>query len=139
MPIPFWSTITLLTEILVTASVLYIFYTSHKTGRFPEKLAAVTVGYEILFNITYMASRIFEHKNPSELMSHAAILLAIFHGTFSLIMFVALLVFLFVAWRAYRKGQNYFAVHSKATIVFIVLWLVAVVSGFAFYYLSYLA
>jgi len=138
MHIPLWSTVTLLTEILVTGSVLYLFYTSFKTGRFPQKLAAATVGYEIIFNITYMASRVLEHKNPSQLESKGAILLAIFHGIFSLIMFVALLVFLFIAWRAYRKGINYFALHPKATVTFIALWLVAVLSGFAFYYISYL-
>ena len=138
MPIPLWSTITLATELLVTLSVLYIFYKSYRTGRFPNILASITVAYEVIFNITYMASRELGHKNPSALEPSGVILLAIFHGIFSLVMFIALLVFLGIAWRAYRKGTNFFALHPKITISFIILWLIAVITGFAFYYVSYL-
>lgn len=137
MDIPLFSTITLATEVLVTASVLYIFYSGYKNGKLPYALTAVTLAYEICFNISYMASRLLSHKNPSKLESNLAIGLAIFHGSFSLLMFLALLVFMALAWINYKKGINYFAAHKKFTIVFICLWLVAVLSGIAFYFVSY--
>jgi hypothetical protein len=137
MDIPVFSTITLITEVLVTTSVLYIFYSGYKKGRLPYALTAITLGYEVCFNISYMASRLFGGKNPSRLEDHLTIALAIFHGSFSLLMFLALLVFMVLAWINYKKDVNYFAAHKTFTIVFVCLWLVAVLSGIAFYFVSY--
>ena len=137
--IPWFSTFTLFTELLVTISVLYIFYSGYKRNRFPYTLTAITLAYEIVFNISYMASRALGGKNPSILETRLAVGLAIFHGTFSLVMFVALLVFMGLAWRNYKKGINYFAAHKSFTYVFAALWLVAILSGFVFYYVSYLS
>ncbi len=137
--IPWFSTFTLFTELIVTASVLYVFYTAYKRNVFPYTLVAITLGYEILFNISYMASRALGGKNPSKLSGSHIIGLAIFHGTFSLLMFIALLVFMSLAWKNYKKGINYFQLHKNFTIVFIALWLIAIASGFGFYYTAYLA
>lgn len=137
--IPWFSTFTLFTELLVTVSVLYIFYSGYKHGRLPYPLVAVTLAYEILFNISYMASRALGGKDSSKLAGKWQIGLAIFHGTFSLLMFLALLVFMGIAWIKYKKGINFFQLHKTFTKIFIVLWLMAVVSGFGFYYLAYLA
>jgi hypothetical protein len=136
--IPWFSTFTLFTELLVTASVLYVFYSAYKRNVFPFTLVAITLGYEILFNISYMASRALGGKNPSKLAGGSVIGLAIFHGIFSLIMFIALLVFMGLAWVNYKKGINYFQQHKYSTISFIILWMIAIASGFAFYALAYL-
>jgi len=53
-------------------------------------------------------------------------------------MFIALLVFMGLAWANYKKGINYFQQHKIFTASFIVLWLIAIASGFAFYYIAYL-
>ena len=135
--IPWFSTFTLFTELLVTLSVLYIFYYGYKFNRFFYKLTAITLAYEIFFNISYMASRAVGHKNPSVLIKGTPVILAAFHGIFSLLMFLALLVFMGLAWYNYKKGINYFLVHKYVTFIFIVLWLIAVFSGFAFYWVSY--
>lgn len=138
MHIPFFSTFTLFTELLVTCSILYIFYQAYRYNRFLYTLTGFTLAYEILFNISYMASRALEHQNPSQLEAPFTIALAIFHGTFSLLMFILLLIFMGLAWKNYRTGVNYFALHKTLTKTFVVLWLIAVASGFVFYYVSYL-
>jgi heme A synthase len=138
MHAPFFSTFTLFTEALVTISVLYIFYSGYKHNKFPYTLAAITMAYEILFNISYMASRALNKKvdvMPPD--SAFLITLAIFHGTFALLMFLALLVFMFFAWKNYKKGSNFFQAHKTMLIWFIVLWMTAVISGFLFYYEYY--
>lgn len=136
--IPWFSTFTLFTELLVTLSVLYIFYSGYKNSRFPYLLTAATLTYEILFNISYMASRILSHANPSRLENNTVLVLAAFHGIFSLLMFIALLIFMSLAWRNYKKGLNYFKNHSIITFSFIFLWLVAIGSGITFYLATYL-
>jgi hypothetical protein len=138
-PIPWFSTFTLFTELIVTACILYIFYSAYKYNVFKYTLVAFTLAYEVCFNISYMASRAIGGKNPSRLAGNIIIGLAIFHGAFSLLMFLSLLVFMGLAWVKYKKGINYFFLHKRFTQTFIILWLIAVASGFAFYYVAYLS
>ena len=137
-PIPWFSTFTLFTEILVTAGVLYIFYQAKTKNIFHYKTAAAVLGYEILFNISYMASRTGGHIKSARFEQPWEIALAAFHGIFSLLMFLALLVFMALAWKNYKKGVNYFLVHKTLTGWFIGFWLLAVISGIVFYVVSYL-
>jgi heme A synthase len=136
--IPWFSTFTLFTEIIVTSAILYVIYTGYVKNEFPGHVAAAALSYEILFNISYMASRLFTHEDSTQYPdSPFHVALAIFHGTFSLIMFVLLLVFMFFAWRGYRSGKNYFRIHKKLMVVFLISWMIAVLSGFLFYYEAY--
>jgi len=137
MTAPLFSTVTLATEIVVTTSVLYTFWSAYTRGRFPYVLTGITLAYEILFNVSYMVLRTATH-GPITQDAPAEIALAAFHGIFSLLMLVGLVVYMTLAWRAYRKGVNYFRVHRRFTAVFIAMWLVAIASGFAFYALEYL-
>lgn len=135
---PLLSTFTLVTELLVTASVLYVFYKSYTKGIFPTKLAFTTLAYEVLFNISYMvyssmvreaheAARVFTWKTG----------VAIFHGVLSLVMFVSLVVFMVLAYRAYRKGENYFREHKNLSLIFLFFWFVAILSGVFLYFSEY--
>ncbi|MDE2312161.1 MAG: hypothetical protein KGJ93_03715 [Patescibacteria group bacterium] len=137
MAIPWFSTFTLITETLVTAGVLYTFYSGYKRGRFPRAVVAVTLGYEILFNISYMAYRTTTHQETGRPDSALHVAVAAFHGIFSLLMFLALLIFFTLAWKNYKRGANYFAIHKMLMKVFIVCWLLAILSGFLFYYEAY--
>jgi heme A synthase len=136
--IPWFSTFTLCTEILVTAGLFYVFYFAYAKNIFSYKTAGVVLAYEILFNITYMAKRFFTHVDNA-IIPHSSfyIALAIFHGTFSLLMFILLVIFMFFAWKNYGRGINYFKEHRRMTIVFLVSWIIAVLSGVLFYYVAY--
>ena len=137
--IPWFSVFTLFTETCITASVLYIFYKAYKENKFNYKLTAITLSYEVLFNIGYMVYRAASHKesatNPE---STFGLLLAIFHGIFSLIMFVALLAFMYAAWKSYKKGINFLREHKKLSTVFLIAWMIAILSGYLFFYEEYL-
>jgi len=137
MHIPWFSSFTLITEIFVSFGVLYVFYSGYRRGRFPYLIAAITMGYEILFNISYMTYRAATHREAGSPDNAFYIVVAAFHGIFSLLMFLALLLFFGLAWKNYKKGVNYFAVHRTLMKIFIVCWLVAVFSGFLFYYEAY--
>lgn len=130
------ATFTLVTELLVTASVLYIFWDGYKHDKFHQKLLFVTLAYELVFNINYMAHRV--PQVPTHQMSPWYIALAAFHGIFSLLMFITLVIFFILAWLNFRKGVNYFKKHPLFSKIFIVAWLVSVFSGVVFYLITYL-
>jgi len=137
--VPLWSTITLCTEIVITAIVLYVFYSGYEKNKFPHILAGIALAYEIIFNISYMTYRAVSHvaAETVEVDTPLQTGLAIFHGSLSLIMFLGLVVFFVLAWQQYGKGVNYFRQYRTLTIIFIGLWLIAVISGIVFYFVIY--
>jgi len=138
---PLFSIISLITELGVTASVFYIIYRGYYEGVFMRVLAYVVLAYEIIFNISYMSARLFGHVLSGEHAreAHAAyeIVVAIFHGTFSLIMFIALVAFFIFALRAYGRGENFFKAHSWLTTAFVAAWTVSIFSGVFLFFLLY--
>lgn len=140
MAIPLWSIVTLCTEIFITLSILYVIYTAYTTGIFVRWLAFGVLAYEVLFNISYMLSREIGEKaevgGPVE--NSGVTILAIFHGIFSLIMFVTLLAFFIFAARAYARGENFFKLHQRGTILFVGAWFVSILSGVYFFTVLYI-
>ena len=134
---PIHSTITLVSEIIISGIIFYIFYSGYRKNKFPYFWAMFAIIYEILFNISYMISRAASYSN-SQTSSRFEVLLAIFHGTLSLIMFVCLILFLGLAWKNYKKRINYFKKHRKLTIAFILFWSLSILSGILFYSIEYL-
>lgn len=136
---PLFSTFTLLTEILVTIAVLTIFHQGYKHNKFLKKLTIVTLLYETIFNISYMSYRALTHeaKVGSHIHTPFHIAAAAFHGIFSIIMFIALVIFLLVAMKKYKDEHNFFKAHKIITFIFLVLWFIAILSGIFFYYLAY--
>jgi hypothetical protein len=134
---PLFSTITLITEIGVTLAILTVFYKSTKTGVFPKKLAFLTLAYEIIFNISYMTYSSIAREAHEKSVFTWKTGLAIFHGTLSLVMFVSLIVFFIVAYKAYKKGENYFQVHKLLTRFFLFFWFTSIISGTVLYFAEY--
>ena len=140
MTAPLLSTITLLTEIVVSFCVYYVIWQGFSRGIFVRWLAFSILIYEALFNISYMTSRLFGHVEPATPtgLSTTVTLLAIFHGIFSLIMFLALVVFFLIASNRYRRGGNFFVEYRSLTVTFALAWAISVLSGIFFYFVLYL-
>lgn len=128
MNAPLWSTVTLATELFVTASVYFIVWRAYRTGVFPRMFAFGVLAYEAVFNVSYMFSREVAEQSAAVYDPYETAL-AIFHGIFSLLMFVALIVFFLAAARAYRRGDNFFLRHRRLTIVFVIAWGTSILSG----------
>lgn len=137
MHAPLFSTITLFTELVVSSIIYYTFFQGFKRNKFPTKLAGFALLYEIAFNISYMASQVPEHAKAARVDVPFIIVLAIVHGTLSLIMFIALIIFFLVAWRKYKKGVNFFKNHRIFTFVFLFFWTFSILSGIVFYIVEY--
>lgn len=134
---PFYSTFALFAEFVISAIIYYTIYLGYKKNIFHVKLVTFTLLYEIIFNISYMISRVSPDTKAGKVESSALISLAITHGILSLIMFIALIVFFVVAWKRYRQNVNYFKVHKNLTITFLIFWTLAVLSGALFYFMQY--
>lgn len=139
MEAPVLSTITLLTEIVVSLCVYYVIWRGYTQGVFVRWLAFAVLSYEALFNITYMFSRLGSRVQPSEVIPHSSFMvgLAIFHGIFSIIMFVSLVAFFIYAARHYRYGENFFRVYRTLTGTFAIAWGISILSGIVFYFVLY--
>ncbi len=137
MHIPAWSIFTLCTELIITASVYTIIWKSYRSGIFPTSFATLVLGYEVLFNVSYMLSRELSSSSAA-VYSPYETGLAIFHGIFSLIMFITLVTFFLAAMRAYQRGENYFRLHPRLTIAFVIAWGVSIFSGVALFVNLYL-
>lgn len=134
---PLFSTVTLFTELLVSAAVYYTIYKGYRHSKFPTKISLAALAYETVFNISYMFSRVPSHAKAAKTTPPLLILLAIIHGILSLIMFVALIVFFVLAYKNYKKERNYFFEHKKITYAFLFFWTFSIVSGILFYFLEY--
>ncbi|MGE5041935.1 MAG: hypothetical protein ACM3IJ_03450 [Candidatus Levyibacteriota bacterium] len=136
MHAPLFSTISLIAELVVSSVIFYTFYSGYKKNKFPTIPAAAALIYEVMFNITYMVTRTKAHEGKNE--ANFNLLFGAFHGILSLVMFIALIVFLILAWKNYKKGTNYFLKHKMITFVFLFFWTLSVVSGIVFYVIEYL-
>lgn len=138
MHAPLYSTVTLIAELFVSASIYFVIFQGYKHNIFWTKLAAFALLYEIIFNISYMAFQAPHHVKAARVESPFVVGLAIVHGTLSLLMFLALIVFFIFAWRTYRKSNNYFKTHKTLTWTFLFFWTFSIVSGVLFYFVEYI-
>ena len=126
---PLFSTLSAVTELLVTAAVFWFFQQALVHGRYRFGIMAVALVYETLFNITYMTARFFGEGTTGDHEAWFSVLLAV-HGTLSLLMFIGLIVL--VIWAFDRRGKgdlDPLGTRRKLAWTFLVLWTLSVLSG----------
>jgi hypothetical protein len=140
MEIPLLSIFTLLTEVVVTSSVLFIIYKGNTEGRFLRGLAWWTLAYDIGVNVAYMLFRALGHVADRATAVHSPMVttLAIFHGIFSLLMLCGLILFFIFAGRAYARGVNFFRNYFSFTVTFVLLWGLSMLTGVMLFVFTYL-
>lgn len=134
--VPLLSAVSAVTELFVTAAVFYVLWAAIVRDEFKTRLLAAALGYEVLVNIAYMAYRLLTHTEPGHHPGWMVGLLAL-HGILSLLMFLALVAFAVLAFRAHGRGRNLFRERLAATHAFVALWLAALLSGEAVFLLEY--
>lgn len=133
---PLLSTITLIAELFIFGAISYIFYKGYEGRLFPFGLAYFAIAYEVVFNISYMVYRSVGLKQVSALSENLREL-GMVHGILSLIVFIALVIFLSLAIKNYEKGINYFKVHSSLTFLLLAFWVISLSSGILLYIKTY--
>jgi hypothetical protein len=137
---PAFSTFSALTELLVTAAVLWFFHQALRHGSYRFGLMTGAIIYETGFNITYMVSRIFDHTEGETHVHDAWVTWFVaIHGTLSLVMFIGLIWIVAWSYRRVKAGQpNPLLANRVLSHTFLAAWLVSVVTGEVIYALYWL-
>lgn len=138
MDAPSFSTFSAIAELFVTTGVFYIVLTNYRQKGFPTRLAALVVVFEFSVNMMYMIFRMRESSaahvhTPSALTPWLAA-----HGMLSLLVFVLLVIYCYLAHVAMKRGRHFFHDHRTLTWVFLGLWMLSVGSGEVLYAINYL-
>lgn len=137
---PLFSTFSALTEILVTAVVLWFFYRALKFSDYRFGIMTGALVYETGFNITYMVSRLFVHEEGIT-HTHAPWVtwFVAFHGSLSLLMFIGLIWIVVWSRRQRKLGDaNPLLARRGLSMTFLVLWMISVITGEIIYALYWL-
>ncbi len=130
-----YSTFSAVSELIVTAIVLWVIFDNFRGNRLRAGWLFGTLAFELLVNVSYMVKQtfvVFENRT-AETPAYIE-LVGAFHGILSLGMFVALIVVAVLAYRASKRGVAYFQGRPALTGVFVVLWMLSILSGEWLYY-----
>ena len=139
MHIPPFSVFSALSELVVTAGVLWIIRRNWTGRRFPLAAFLAVVLFEALVNVLYMANRAARAATGVEEISRAMRLSYAAHGGLSLIAFVAFVILGVIAYQEQGGGRWFFRERPGLTWTFTVVWMISVLSGEAIFALRYLA
>ncbi len=135
--IPTFSIFSAVSELIVTASVLYSIAKALQ-GKLPKLLMGLTLGFELCVNVLYMAGRASSADKSVEL-SQGLKLFYMGHGTLSLIMFIVLVAVYLMSLSSEADGKgNWFENHRTGTFILVGFWLVSVISGEGIFVVQYL-
>ncbi len=103
------------------------------------KLLFTVIAFEIVVNVSYMIYRLFGFATERiEIESKLLRSLAGFHGILSFIMLVLLIILSYIAYKESKNNRNFFQEHKPISIIFIILWLMSLASGYIFFALFYI-
>lgn len=140
MNAPFFSTFSAIAEFFVTAGVFYIVLRSWSRKGFAWQLAAALIIFEFSVNMMYMIFRMREVSAGEQAAStpHPLAPFMAAHGMLSLLVFLLLVVYSYLAFVAHKRGAHFFRDHPGITWSFLGLWILSVGSGWALYAINYL-
>lgn len=138
MNIPAFSLFSAISELIVTAAVLYTIVGNLRGRPFQWRLLGLVLAFELCVNIVYMSIRAAHADTTAELTRLMTALYAA-HGIMSLLMFVGLLLVFMLAVIDEKSGRaTWFRRHAALTYSFLLLWMISVASGEVIFVLRYL-
>lgn len=140
MNAPAFSTFSALAELFVTIGVFYIVLHNRSRKGFAWLLATMLIIFEFSVNMMYMIFRMRETSGGAESVSTVEPQMAVFmagHGMLSLLVFMLLVVYSYLAFVAWKRGRYFFHEHPGITWSFLGLWALSVGSGWALYFINY--
>lgn len=138
MNIPPFSLFSAISELLVTAGVLYVVWANWNRRLFPGLLFLAVALFEALVNVLYMANRASAAAAGHEAISSGMKLFYAGHGILSLLAYIAFVILGVLAFQEQKSGRWFFREHPAITWVFLVVWVVSIASGEAIFVLRYL-
>lgn len=136
--IPPYSIFSATTEVMVTAAVFYVIWKAWR-GDFRRGLLVGVLVFEVAFNVSYMAYRMFWDTDGLDEIPNWLGSVAAGHGILSLLMLFLLFFITAMAWRDNERGQNFIRDYPAMTWFFLAVWTLSVVSGELVFAVMYLA
>ena len=140
MHIPPFSIFSAVSELFVTAGVLFVIRRNWTRRKFPFALFLGVSLFEALVNVMYMASRSAAATAPGakEALSTGTKLAYAGHGLLSLLAYLIFVVLGTLAYQEQKAGRWFFRDRPALTWSFLVLWTVSIGSGETIFALHYL-
>lgn len=138
MSIPPFSIFSALSELLVTAGVLFVVRRNWTRRRFPGALLLAVALFEALVNVLYMANRAAQASTGAEVLAPSMKLFYAGHGLLSLLAYVVFVILGVFAYQDQRRERWFFAERPALTWTFLVAWTISIVSGEAIFVVRYL-
>lgn len=138
MSIPPFSIFSAISELFVTAGVLYVVWRNWHRRTFPLPLFLALVLFEALVNVLYMAQRAAHAASGAEAVPTNMKIFFAAHGIISLAAFIAFVVLGVLAHQDQRKQRWFFRESPTLTVIFVIVWIVSIASGEAIFVWRYL-
>src|SRR5262252_3643945 len=141
MHIPPFSIFSAVSELFVTAGVLFVIRRNWTRRAFPFALFLTVSLFEALVNVMYMANRSAAATAPGtkEALSTGMKIAYAGHGLLSLLVYLAFVVLGVLAYQEQKAGRWFFRARPGLTWTFLVVWVISVGSGELIFTLHYLA
>ena len=139
-PTPLFSIFSAVSELFVTAGVLFVVHRNWNRRPFPFALFLVVALFEALVNVMYMANRSAAATAPGahEVLSTGMKAMYAAHGLLSLVAYLVFVVLGTLAHQEARQGRWFFRDHPRLMWTFLVLWTISIGSGELIFVLRYL-
>ncbi len=140
MHIPPFSIFSAVSELFVTAGVLFVVRRNWTRRPFPFALFLAVSLFEALVNVMYMANRSAAASAPAttEVLSSAMRITYAAHGLLSLVAYLVFVVLGTLAYQEQKAGRWFLRDRPVLTWGFLVLWTISIGSGEVIFALRYL-
>lgn len=137
MSAPAFSVFSAVSELFVTAGVLYVIVRNWKRQRFSFPIFLGVVLFEAFVNVLYMSQRAAQASSGAEKMSEGMRLFFALHGVVSLLAFIVFVILGVFAYQDQKQGRFFFRERPVLTWTFVAVWIASVGSGEAIFLLRY--
>ena len=141
MTIPPFSLFGAVSELFVTAGVIYVVRRNWTRRPFPLAAFVVVALFEAFVNVMYMATkaaRLSGGAADADALTPAMRLLYAGHGMLSLLAYLTFVILGVLAYQDQKRGRHFFPERPALTWAFAALWAVSIVSGEAIFVKRYL-
>jgi uncharacterized membrane protein YozB (DUF420 family) len=139
MQIPAFSIFSAISELFVTAGVLYIIRRNWIRRTFPLGVFLAVALFEALVNVMYMATRAAQTSaGTTSALSPALRIFYAGHGMLSLLAYLVFVVLGVFAYQDQKEDRFWFRDRPRLTWAFLAVWTISIVSGEAIFVARYL-
>lgn len=138
MTIPAFSIFSAVSELFVTAGVIYVIRRNWTRRAFPLAVFLAIALFEAFVNVFYMATKSAQAASGPSTIAPGMKIFYAGHGMLSLLAYLIFVTLGVLAWQEQRAGRYFFPERPAVTWSFAVVWAISIVSGEVIFALHYL-